>query len=398
MKKILYCESCEDGSTGGSHQLLFDNIRLLNPAKYQATVVFYEENRFVQPLRDLGVTVHVWSDIRRKERGTDKILSRLRRIPDALQAIARRRRLLKSEGIDLIHLNNSPHYGHDDWLPAAMSLGLPCVVTIMGGPYSLPKSRLKRFLATRFDQYICISGHVYDELLQAGFPRDRLVHTTIGIDLDAFRNRVRRTPTEVRSELSIDPSKMLVAMIGNLQPWKGHSVVVSAMERMPIEERSQICILFVGTVRAEDEEHATALRKRVFEAAMEESIRFLGYRLDVPDLIHAADLQLHASTFPEPFGLVVIEGLCLGTPLIAASSGGPKEILTPETGTLFDPTDPDQLKEALRTHLKFPEIARKMSAAGPERAELFSAQKMADDHEQIYRELIREPNSTNLST
>ncbi|MAJ59710.1 MAG: hypothetical protein CBC48_06805 [bacterium TMED88] len=177
-------------------------------------------------------------------------------------------------------------------------------------------------------------------------------------------------------------------MVGNLQPWKGHGVVVSAVEKLPPEERKQLCILFIGAIRDEDQNHVSAIRERIRNAHLQSSIRFLGSRGDVPDLLNAADLQLHASTFPEPFGLVLIEGLCLGTPLIAASLGGPQEILTPETGTLFDPARPEQLTKILSDHLRFPEKRRAMASVGPERARQFEAQSMAEGHAAIYRALL----------
>jgi glycosyltransferase involved in cell wall biosynthesis len=48
-------------------------------------------------------------------------------------------------------------------------------------------------------------------------------------------------------------------------------------------------------------------------------VSWLGARSDVPDLLNAADVALHASTFPEPFGLVLVEALAFGKPLLARS-------------------------------------------------------------------------------
>ena len=58
-------------------------------------------------------------------------------------------------------------------------------------------------------------------------------------------------------------------------------------------------------------------------------------------------LSCTASTTPEPFGLVVVEGMALGRAVIAAALGGPLETIAPGTGLLFDPTRPDLLAEQL---------------------------------------------------
>ena len=388
MKKILYCEFCNDGTVGGSHQALFDSIRLQNHREFEAVVVFYEENRFVQPLRDIGVDVHIWAELQSVERDYASSPSLFKKAFGMLRSIQTRRRFLKTQNVDLVHLNNSPHYGYDDWLPAAKSLNIPCIVNVMGGPYHLPATRIKRYWTRRFDRYICISRHVYQELESEGFPLEHLSEVKLGIDLERFRKRVHRNSAEVRAELDILENQTLIAMVGNLQPWKGHGVVVSAVEKLPPEERKQLCILFIGAIRDEDQENVSAIRERIRNAHLQSSIRFLGSRGDVPDLLNAADLQLHASTFPEPFGLVLIEGLCLGTPLIAASLGGPQEILTPETGTLFDPGRPEELTKLLSEHLRFPEKRRAMALVGPERARQFEARSMAEGHAAIYRALL----------
>ncbi|MDG2050544.1 MAG: glycosyltransferase family 4 protein [Myxococcota bacterium] len=388
MKKILYCEFCNDGTAGGSHQALFDSIRLQNDREFEAVVVFYEENRFVQPLRDIGVDVHIWAELQSAERDYASSPSLFKKAFGMLRSIQTRRRFLKTQNVDLVHLNNSPHYGYDDWLPAAKSLNIPCIVNVMGGPYHLPATRIKRYWTRRFDRYICISHHVYQELESEGFPLERLSEVKLGIDLERFRKRVHRNSAEVRAELDILENQTLVAMVGNLQPWKGHDVVVSAVENLLPAERDQLCILFVGAIRDEDQHHVSSMRTRIRNADLKNTIRFLGSRGDVPDLLNAADLQLHASTFPEPFGLVLVEGLCLGTPLIAASLGGPQEILTPETGTLFDPSQPEELTRILREHLKSPDKKRAMAVLGPERARKFDAGRMAEGHAKIYREFL----------
>lgn len=387
-RRILYCEVCEDGSAGGSHQILFDTVRLLDRSRYEPVVVFYEENRFVEPLRELGIAVHVWAEERAAERAATASGSFSSKVFGLLGAIRRRRRLLVDARIDLVHLNNSPVMGLDDWLPAAKSLRLPCITNVMGAPYALPGRGHHRLLVRRFDRLVCISEHVYREMRAGGYPDSQLERVQVGIDVEAFVARARRDPAEVRRELGVGPDTMLVALVGNLQPWKGHDVVVAALEGMDPAVRSRLRVLFIGAIRDEDRDHVNVLRDRIDKAQLDDVVQFLGSRTDVPDLLRAADVQLHASTFPEPFGLVLVEGLALGKPVVAASMGGPCEVISPETGLLFDPADPEALESALARLLADPALRARLGAAGPARARLFDAHRTADAMQDLYGRLL----------
>ena len=113
--------------------------------------------------------------------------------------------------------------------------------------------------------------------------------------------------------------------------------VVSALEQMSPELRRRLHVAFVGP-RAPTTRRTWDGSCARLEGRRRDEVSWLGGRTDVPDLLNAADVALHASTLPEPFGLVLVEALALGKPLIAARRGGPIEVVTPDTGILFDPT------------------------------------------------------------
>lgn len=386
--RILHCEFCEDGSTGGSHQALFDTARLVDYERFQPVVVFYEENRFVGSLRELGIEVHVWKREREIERAPHDAGRRLGQLASVIGAVRRRVRLLRESRIDLVHLNNTAAVGFDDWLPAARWLGLPCVTTVMGIPYEFPTAPLQRVLTRRFDRVIAISDHVLESLRRGGYPEPMLTKVNLGIDLEAFTGAVRAPAARVRESLGIPADRMLVVMVGNLREWKGHAGVVSALEQMSPELRSRLHVAFVGVARPDDVAHQQRLMARLARAGADREVSWLGGRTDVPDLLNAADVALHASTLPEPFGLVLVEALALGKPLIAARRGGPVEVVTPDTGILFDPDDPLELVEALERLLESPDLRKAMGAAAKLRAGRFTAQRMTDGMQRVWEELL----------
>jgi len=392
--RILQCEFCEDGTTGGSHQALADLARLVDPQRYEPVVVFYQDNHFVESLRALGITVHAWDRERRIEKEPHEQGRRLAKLASTLGALRRRLRLLRDERIDLVHLNNTPAVGFDDWLPTARWLGLPVVTSVMGSPYEFPTAPLRRALTRRFDRVVAISDNVLASLRAGGYPESMLCKVNLGIDVEAFAARVRVPAERMRESLGVPPDRMLVVMVGNLREWKGHSVVVGALEQMKPDTRRRLHVAFVGQARPEDADHVQNLKQRLERAGATREVSFLGGRMDVPDVLNAADVALHASSsHPEPFGLVLVEALALGKPLIAARLGGPIEIVSPDAGILFAPGDARDLCAALERLLERPDLRASMATAARLRAQQFTAQRMAQGMQRVWDELLagREP-------
>ena len=77
-------------------------------------------------------------------------------------------------------------------------------------------------------------------------------------------------------------------------------------------------------------------------------VTITGFRNDIPDLLNAIDVQIHASVTMEPFGIVLLEGMSLGLPIVASNAGGPTEIIEDgETGLLCTPGDADEMADCI---------------------------------------------------
>lgn len=386
--RILLVESNEDGTVGGSYQAQFDLARLLGPAGFEPVVLFNQDNHFVARLRALGIEVHVFETERAAERAAYRSGRRGRKFREMGRAVLRRRRFLQAQQIDLLHLNNHPSFTCYDWLPAARLAGIPCVVNAMGDAED--DRFFSRALMRRYDQVIAISEFMRGRMLELGIPDRRITTVYLGLDAQAYRARVRRTASEVRQELDVPPERVLAVMVGNLKQWKGQHVVLEALAGLPGEVRRQLTVLFVGAAAPSGEPYVDSLRDTVRREGLEEMVRFLGSRQDVPDLVNAADICLHASVMPEPFGLVVLEAMALGRVMIAAGIGGPAEILTPDSGVLFDPTKPSELTAALSRLVADPAERERIGRAALRRVEEFSLERNVAGNVRVYRELLSE--------
>lgn len=389
-RRILLVEMNEDGTVGGSHQAQFDLVRLMDRERFQPVVVYYQDNRYSAMMRDEGAEVLILGELRRHESEMRTSGSALAKAWNILVgAIAHRRGLIRSLGIDLVHLNNSPGTGCDDWLPAARLAGTPCVTFAMGNaPRDL--GPVRRGLAERFDRICVISDQVRRTFLEAGYPEERLATTQIGVDIQHFRALRLRSRDEVRQELGLQNGQVVACMVGNLREWKGQHVVLEGLRRMDPQVRQGLTVLFVGSVGPEYQDYARDLSNNAADWGLNGSVQFLGGRTDVPDLLAASDLGLHASVLPEPFGLVVVEAMAMGIPAVATSHGGPGTVVTPETGITYSVEDPDELAAALTRLVRDPELLRRLGANASARAEEFDARVMVQEVQKVYSELLGE--------
>ena len=98
----------------------------------------------------------------------------------------------------------------------------------------------------------------------------------------------------------------------------------------------------------EDRWYAQRLHSQAEEPALAGRIHFAGFQADTMPYFDMADVVVHASVFPEPFGRVIVEGMLAGKPVIAARAGGAAEIVKhEETGLLVAPGDARELAAAL---------------------------------------------------
>ena len=132
-----------------------------------------------------------------------------------------------------------------------------------------------------------------------------------------------------------------------LLPWKGHRMFLEAFARVA-GRRPNARALLVGASPANADDLGPALERRIAELGLTGRVRLTGHVDDMVDIYAAADLVVHTSLEPEPFGLVVIEAMAAGRAVLAADAGGPAEIVNHGAdGWLYPMGDADALAEAV---------------------------------------------------
>src|SRR5262249_55932884 len=155
-----------------------------------------------------------------------------------------------------------------------------------------------------------------------------------------------------RAAAAIGDQVPLVGSVARLDTWKGFEVLLDAYPTIRAARLRGGRVVAGGVVPGK-EEYAARLEAR---AAALPGVHWLGPRRDIGDLMADLDVFVQVSTEPEPFGLVIVEALASGVPVVAGAAGGPLEILSgagaaPGAGRLVTPGDAAALAGALPTLL-----------------------------------------------
>ena len=185
-----------------------------------------------------------------------------------------------------------------------------------------------------------------DAFVAAGGKRSLVTVVHNGIDPAPFDALGPDSCREVRAELGIPADAFVVGCFSRLHPWKGQTVLLDAVARMPgVHGLVAGGALFSGEVPYEAE-----LRARAALPSLAGRVHMLGPRDDVPRLIMACDVVVHPSVLAEPFGRVLVEAMLAGRPVVATDAGGVPEVVTDgETGVLVPPGDARALGDALES-------------------------------------------------
>jgi len=179
-----------------------------------------------------------------------------------------------------------------------------------------------------------------------------LTNTTViynAIDIDEFRSRVTKDRLRICEEFGIEDTVPLIGLVANFQEWKGQLTVVNAMHMLRQKHEDVFCLL-IGAVSIfkQDREYFDTITNEIKSKGLGRNIITTGYRKDIPDLINSLDILVHSSIEPEPFGRVLLEGMCLQKAVIATDIGGPREIIeNGVSGILVPPNDPNALSDKI---------------------------------------------------
>jgi glycosyltransferase involved in cell wall biosynthesis len=209
-------------------------------------------------------------------------------------------------------------------------------------------SRLMRAHAGRAFAAITNSESVAVDVRRACGPVLTVVPVINAVDLEKFRPEGPRLDLDALSGLA-SADAVRVGLVATMARWKGHEVFLRALARLRHRADIRGYVIGGGVYRTEGSEvSGEELRALARELGIAGRIGFTGFVSDAPAAYRALDVVVHASVRPEPFGLVIVEALACGRPVIVSDAGGAEEILRSVDGALgFPPGDDAALAAAI---------------------------------------------------
>jgi D-inositol-3-phosphate glycosyltransferase len=257
-------------------------------------------------------------------------------------------------------------------LDAARPLGIPVVQTFhalgvvkrrhQGAADTSPPDRLRieEEIVAGVDRIVATCTDEVFELLRLGADRRRISVVPCGVDLDLFQPN--------GPELARKPGLRRLVTVGRLVERKGVGNVIEALARVPDTELVVAGGPDPSGLGADPD--VQRLRSVAREAGVEDRVTFTG-RFDrerVPALMRSADAVVCVPWY-EPFGIVPIEAMASGVPVVATAVGGMIDtVVDGVTGIHVPPRDPDTLAGALRGLLDRPSYRERLGRAGAVRA------------------------------
>lgn len=227
---------------------------------------------------------------------------------------------------------------------------------------------------SRADRFIAISEQIAANYRAAGLPADRLTIAPNGVDTDRFHQASEAERAEARRAIGgLPPDLPWVLFVGFFSRDKGPEVLFEAWLRSQATAPGSSALLFVGATQSAYHEVDPAIARDIQAEAdrrgVAQRIRFAGEMADVERAYRAADVLVMPST-REAFGMVLIEAMASGLPVIATEIAGVTDtIVDPRvTGVLVPARDPGSLAAALVEVVSNRDLRRRMGERGRERA------------------------------
>jgi len=385
MTTILYLHTTSE--IGGSDVSLLRLVEGLDRNRYTVIVALPADGPLVPRLRDAGAEVEIMPVLMKltSRRGAGFFVKFALNYPRAIAALVR---LIRSRSVAIVHTNTIHNlYG----VTAARVAGVPHVwhfreIVWQSGLLRRVELAIARWWSTRIIVTSTAIAGMYGP--ERRWPV-QLVRVPNGVETDRF---MPGDGTRVRRELNVAPGQPLIGIVCRLDPWKGVDDFLAAAAQVAVADHDAVFAVVGGPIIGQ-ESYEDALKERARDLGLGARVRFTGWRYgpaEMPDVHRALDVLVLASREPEPFGLVLLEAMATGRPVVATRHGGPLDIVEDgRTGDLVAPRDPGAMARAIVELLRDPARRIRMGTHARERVQQhYTAQQYVAGIEAVYRELV----------
>ncbi len=287
--------------------------------------------------------------------------------------------VIRRSGCDVVHLNNLLNIQLAIAI-AAQICARPCVSVHQDFEY---RSHLVKFIAKRMSRHIAISKAIAQDLLSLGIGQEKI--TIIHNCFDSSRFSVTGAKSNFSELLGLSDEAKVILFAGRLVEWKGADLFIEAMSQV-----TENVGTVVGVIVGEGSPQYLAELHRIGERLEASSkLFFLPYQNELAPLLRAATLFVHTPKRPEPFGMVVIEAMACGCPVISVREGGPLDIIESGIdGMLVRPRNVSALGAGIHDLVGDKRLRDRIGFAAVKTVQKFNLENCTSQYVSIYKSLV----------
>jgi glycosyltransferase involved in cell wall biosynthesis len=322
-KRIVFYN--HTGQVSGAERMLLLTMAQLPARTYRPLLLCPKEGPLRGEAEEAGVE---WRQVRMLEARYSLNPFRIfRYLASVLTAVREIRRTIAALAPDLIHAN-SPRAGVVATLATA-GTGVPVVWHVHDILPPHPVSAIVRWLAKASrSTHILACSHAAADSIRIAESRNPDRRTTVihnGIETKRYAADPQRA-NQMRKSLGLKANDFAIGIVGQILPRKGHLGLLRAFAKASRALPDALLIVIGAPIFNRDHEYLAALELEANRLGLDRRVRFLGQRRDADCVMQALDLVV-VNSVVEPFGLVLLEAMMMGKPVVATASGGPTEVI-----------------------------------------------------------------------
>ncbi len=307
------------------------------------------------------------------------------------------RDFLETERPDVVHAHNMHYFSpvHAESLfEVAKTAGLPVVLTAHNVWEDDLWQKMLRF-AERWDHVIAVSDYIKDELVASGYPAGRVTTVHHGIDLNRFRQPNSLEIGRVLSRYQQFKGRRVIFHPARMSLAKGCHISVRALDLIR-RDFPDVLLVLAGTEKTVDwtrhqQEHVQQITELIDELGLQNHVMVRFFRWeDMPAVYQGVEFCIYPSCFQEPFGLVMLESMACGRPIVVSRAGGMPEVVKDGVnGYLVEMEDHQALADRCLRLLRDRNSVKKMGEAGRQMVKhKFTKEIMGNNTLKVYRRAI----------
>lgn len=315
---------------GGLEKYPLTLVEEFNKRGHELIIVTIEGTKLHEEAQNRGIKTYV---IKKFKKISFRVIKELKKI-------------IVEEKIDIVHMNSSREMYN--WYFAL--LGNKHIKIYLSFHIGVPKHKsiLHKILYKKINGILAISTRDMKKMEKdISIDKEKIKLVFNGVDLNKFNIGVK---TSIREELGLKKDDVLISAVGNLSKHKGILDFLEVGEKL-LKTNDKLYFVWVGDDSHIKEEYTLDSLREELKNRNISRIKLLGYRSDVANILKGSDIFILPSR-DEAFGIVYIEAMAMGLPVIGCNAGGVPDIIDKYTGLMCKSEDTESLYKKIEEMLK----------------------------------------------